>query len=209
MLTGIIRTWGARPGDAEVSAALRKFLATRSYQNAIAGAAIAALRAQDDGEAVPLILKKAADLFAEFSAREKAEALDAIAFLARNEKHPNRDEVLALLATHLNSPDEKLRAAAAKSLGTLRNPKALALLQPLVEVNKPYKDPVRPAAEKSLQELEAQQAKPQELKDVWTKMQDLQKKTEELEKQLERLSKKAAAENPAAGEKPKPPKGAE
>ncbi len=209
ILAAIIRSWGARAGDREVSAALRRFLATKNYQNSLAAAAIAALRAQDDGEAVPVMLKLIDDILPEFAAREKAEALDAIAFLARNEKHPSRDDVLALLTKHLNSPDEKVRAAAAKSLGTLRNPKALALLLPLVSVNKPYKDPVRPAAEKSIQELEAEKAKPQELKDVWTKMQDLQKKTEDLEKQLEKLAKKAATEKPELAEKPKPAKPAE
>jgi aminopeptidase N len=204
ILAAIIRTWGARPGNEEVSAALRKFLATKSYQNALAGAAIAALRAQDDGTVVPTMLKLIVDILPEFAAHEKAQALDALAFLARDERHTSRDDVLALLAMHLNSPDDKVRAAAAKSLGTLRNPKALALLQPLVAVSKPYKDAVRPAAEKSIQELESEKARPQELKDVWTKMQDLQKKTEALEKQLEKLSKKSAVEKPDAGEKPTP-----
>lgn len=203
ILAAIIRTWGARAGDKEVSAALRKFLATKSYQNAIAAAAIAALRAQDDGEAVPEILSLIGDILPEFTAHEKAQALDAIAFLARSEKHPSRDEVLGFLAGHLNSPNDRVRAAAAKSLGTLRNPKALALLQPLVAVGKPYKDPVRPAAEKAIQELEAEKTKPQELKEVWSKMQDLQKKTEDLEKQLEKLSKKASAEKPEPVEKAK------
>jgi aminopeptidase N len=192
-----------------VSAALRKFLGTKSYQNAIAGAAIAALRAQDDGEAVPVMLKQIGDIMPEFAANEKAAALDAIAFLARSEKHPSRDEVLALLARHLNSPDEKVRAAAAKSLGTLRDPKALALLQPLTAVSKPYRDPVRASAEKSIQELEAEKAKPQELKDVWTKLQDLQKKAEDMEKQLEKLTKKAGPEKNAAAEKPKKAKPAD
>ncbi|MEO6784833.1 MAG: M1 family aminopeptidase, partial [Chthoniobacteraceae bacterium] len=204
VLAAIIRTWGARPGDAEVSAALRKFVATKSYHSAIAAAAIAALRAQDDGSAVPLILREFGGIASELDAREKAQVLDALAFLARDERNPNRDAVLALFAQQLNHDDEHLRAAAAKSLGTLRNPKALALLQPLVAVQKPWNDPVRAAAEKSIQAIEAEQAKPQEFKDVWTKMQELQKKTEELEKQIEKLGKKVAPEKPAAAEPAKP-----
>jgi aminopeptidase N len=164
----------------------------------LAAAAIAALRAQDDGSAVPAILRAFDGIAAELDAREKAQAFDALAFLARDSAHPQRDEVLALLARQLNHEDEKIRAAAVRSLGTLRNPKALALLQPLVAVRKPYNDSVRAAAEKSIQFLEAEKAKPQELKDVWTKMQDLQKKTEELEKQIEKLGKKVAPEKPAA-----------
>ena len=198
VLAAIIRTWGARPGDGEVSAALRRFLGTKSYHGAIAAAAVAALRAQDDGSTVPVILREFEGNASELDAREKAQAFDAVAFLARDARHPKRDEVLALLAQQLNNDDEVLRAAAAKSLGTLRNPKALALLQPLVAVRKPYNDPVRAAAEKSVRDLEAEQAKPQEFKDVWTKVQELQKKTEELEKQIEKLGKNAAPEKPAA-----------
>lgn len=203
VLAAIIHTWGARAGEKVVSEALRKFLATKSYHNGTAAAAIGALRAQDDGAAVPVILREFGGIASELDAREKAAAFDALAFLARDARHPSRDEVLALLAQQLGNDDEKLRAAAAKSLGTLRNPKALALLQPLVAVTKPYNDPVRAEAEKSIQALEAEQAKPQEFKDVWTKMQELQKKTEELEKQIEKLGKKAGPEKPAA-EAPKP-----
>ncbi len=204
VLAAIIRTWGGRPGDAEVSAALRKFLAVKSHQNTVAAAAVAALRAQDDGAAVPEMLRQFGQILQELTAREKAQAFDALAFLARSEKHPNRDEVLAFLARQLSSPESEIRAAAAKSLGTLRNPKALALLQPLAAVDKPWRDAVRPAAERSIQQLEAEQAKPQELRDVWTKMQDLQRKAEELEKQIEKLTKKAAPEKLDAAEKAKP-----
>jgi aminopeptidase N len=203
VLSAIIRTWGARAGDEEVSGALRKFLATTSYHNEVAAAAIAALRAQDDGSAVPVILREFGRIAQEFDAREKEQAFEALAFLARDARHPSRDEVLALLAQQLGHDDEKIRAAAVKSLGTLRNPKALALLHPLIAVAKPYNDPVRAAVEKSIQVIEAEQAKPQEFKDVWTKMQELQKKTEELEKQLEKLGKKSTPEKPAA-EPPKP-----
>jgi aminopeptidase N len=197
VLSAIIRTWGARAGEKDVSAALRKFLATTSYHNEIAAAAIAALRAQDDGTAVPVILQEFARIAAEFDSREKEQAFEALAFLARDARHPNRDEVLTLLAQQLGHDDDRLRAAAVRSLGTLRNPKALALLQPLVAVTKPYNDPVRAAAEKSIQTLEAEQVKPQEFKDVWTKMQELQRKTEDLEKQLEKIGKKSSPEKPA------------
>ncbi len=59
ILAAIIKTWGARPGNAEVSAALRKFVDADSYHQLLATAAILALRArQDDATAVPTILKR-------------------------------------------------------------------------------------------------------------------------------------------------------
>ncbi len=104
--------------------------------------------------------------------------VDALAFLARHEK--DREPVRAFLIGYLNHPREELRVSAAKGLGTLLDPKSLAVLQPLAATSKVYIDPVRDAAERSIQSLEAEQTKPQELKDVWSKLQDLQKKTEEM-----------------------------
>ena len=202
VLSAIIHTWGARAGEKDVTLALWNFLAKKSYHSAIAAAAISALRAQDDGLAMPVILSQIGGILSELDVREKAQVFESLGFLARDEANPSHRDVFALLAKQLGNDDEKLRAAAVKSLGLLRDPKGLALLRPLVAVQKPYNDPVRAAAEKSIQALEAEQVKPQEFKDVWTKMQELQKKTEEMEKQIEKLGKKAAPEKPAATAKP-------
>ena len=86
-----------------------------------------------------------------------AQAFDAVAFLARNDK--DRESGRVFLTEHLNHPREELRVAAAKALGTLRDPKSLAVLQPLTTTLKLFKDPVREAAEKSIAALEAEQTK--------------------------------------------------
>ncbi len=188
ILAAIIKTWGARPGDATVSAALRKFLTTASYHQSLASAAISALRAQDDASAVPEIISSLRKDSLEFSSSAFAQAFDAAAFLARNDK--DREPVRTFLTEHLNHPREELRVAAAKSLGTLRDPKSIAVLQPLTSRLKISKDPVHEAAEKSIAALEAEQTKAQELKDVWTKLQELEKKSEEMNRQLEKTGKK-------------------
>jgi aminopeptidase N len=184
----IINTWGASPGDAKISAALRKFVEAPSYHEATAVAAINALRAQNDNNAVPLILERLKRDVLNFPGRSLGDALDSLAFLARHEK--DREPVRAFLVGFLAHPREELRVASAKALGTLRDPKSLAVLQPLAIASRLYKDPVTEAAEKSIAALEAEQTKPQELKDVWTRLQDLQKKTEDLQKQLDRSGKK-------------------
>lgn len=184
----IIKTWGALPGDAKISAALRKFVETSAYHEATAIAAINALRAQDDASAVPAILGRLKRDALNFPGNSLGQVMDSLAFLARNEK--DREPVRSFLVSFLNHQREELRVAAAKGLGTLRDPKSLAVLQPIATANRLYKDPVTEAAEKSVAALEAEQTKPQELKDVWTKLQDLQKKTEDLQKQLERSGKK-------------------
>ncbi len=188
ILSAIIKTWGARPGDAIVSAALRLQLASSSYKQSIASAAISALRAQDDASAVPPILERLQETGLDFPSNMLAQAFDAVAFLARNDK--DREQVRLFLVGHLNHPREELRIAAVKGLGTLRDPKSLAVLQPLTTTIKLFKNPVREAAEKSVHALEAEQTKTQELKDVWSKLQELQKKSEGMEKQLDKAGKK-------------------
>jgi aminopeptidase N len=201
ILAAIIKDWGARPGDPKIAAALRKFVATDSYHQSLATAAILALRAQDDATAVPVILERLQKDALDFSSFTLPQVVDALAFLARNDK--DREPVRAFLASYLNHPREELRVAATKALGTLRDPKSLAVLRPLAATSKLYIDPVRDAADKSIQALEAEQIKPQEMKDVWTKLQDLQKKTEDLEKQLEKVGKKPVAQPANADDKKK------
>lgn len=191
----IVRTWGTRPGDADMSARLRKELASKTYNNVVALAAIDALRAQDDASAVPAVLERLSAAPLDFRTRDFGSALDSLAFLAREQK--DREAARMFIAGFLSSPREELRKAAAKSLGTLRDPKSIALLRPLTEVERPFNDPVREAAEKSIQNLEALLAGPQELKNVWDQMQSLKRKTEDLQKELETVKKKTA---PQGGE---------
>jgi aminopeptidase N len=187
ILAEIIKTWSQRPGDAAITAALMKHLESDTYWNLVAAASISTFRAQDDASAVPAILARLQKTPLDFSTWDRAAALEALGFLARDEKNPQRTVVLNYLTQHLNDPRESLRVAAAKSLGLLRDPRGLAWLAPLAATSKPFKDPVREAAEKSITALEAAQAGPQELKDVWSKLQELQKKSEDMQRQLEKL----------------------
>jgi aminopeptidase N len=196
ILAMIIKTWAARPGNAEVSQALRQQLGSKTYGNVTTAAAIATLRAQDDGAAVPAILQRLREAPLEFQTFDYASALDTVAFLSRDEKHPQRSAVLALLTEQLGSPKEPVRIFAAKGLGTLRDPRGLALLEPLVQVRKPFLDPVRDEAEKSITLLQAQLAGPLELKNLWDRVQELQRKTEELQREMEKAKKKAEPEKP-------------
>ncbi|MEZ0385521.1 MAG: hypothetical protein ACAI34_00540, partial [Verrucomicrobium sp.] len=128
----------------------------------------------------------------EFPTDAWAQGMESLAFLARDLKPEEREPVRTFLIAQLNASKEQLRVAAAQALGTLRDARSLAVLTPLILVTKSFKDPVREAAEKAITALNAEQAKPQELKAVWTQMQELQRKAQELEKQMEEMKKKAA-----------------
>lgn len=191
ILAAIIKTWGARPGDAAVSAALKKHLASTTYNEEIADAAIAALRAQDDASLVPAILARLQQNTANFESRSYADNLDALAFLARNDK--DRSPVRGFLVTQLNHPKPDVRYGAAKALGTLKDPAAIAVLEPLALVAKPYVDPFRDAVAKSLESLQASLDAPAETKTIWQRLDELQRKDTELRKQIDDLKKQKDA----------------
>ncbi len=185
ILAAIIRSWGARPGEAPVAAALRKHLDSTSYSEQIASAAITALKAQDDGASAPFILSRLKREPENFITRDYADALNALAFLSR--KAENRGEVRNFLVEHLSHPKQQLRTAAAQALGTLGDPSAIPVLEPLTRVATPYNDPVREAAAKSVQSLQNALESPVELRNLWQRIQDLEKRNETQDKELKRL----------------------
>ena len=106
---------------------VRPFLDRRSYRERVASAALATLRARDDGADVAALIRRLKDSALEFRSSDYAAGMDAVAFLAR--RHERKDDVRSFLAAHLVHPREKYRQAAARSLGTLGDSGALALLR--------------------------------------------------------------------------------
>lgn len=192
LLAAVIKSWGSRPADQAISARLRTFLASPSFNETLAMAAIRAFRAQDDATAVPAILNKLQAAPLEFRTRDFGEALDALAFLDRESE--NRDDVRAFLTRHLNSPREELRAAAAKALGSLDDPKALAVLEPLAAALSDHDDPVQKSAQDAVTRLQSRLAGPEELKNLWDEVRRLQKESEDATTELEKLRKRMEPE---------------
>lgn len=199
LLAAVIQTWGARPADEAISARLRTFLDTPSFNETLAMAAIRAFRAQDDATAVPAILKKLRSAPLEFRTRDFGEALNALAFLDRESE--DRESVRAYLVRHLNSPREELRAAAAKALGTLGDPKALAALGPLAGALSREDDPVQKAASASVTRLHSELAGPVELKNLWDEIRRLQKEAAEAKSEVEKLRKRLEPQKPQTEDK--------
>ena len=188
ILATIIKTWGSRPGEAPVAAALRKYLESTSYREKLAAAATDALKAQDDASAADFILARIKRDPKNFGTYDMADALNSLAFLSRNNK--DRSTVRNFLIEHLSNPKQQLRTAAAQALGTLGDPSAIAVLEPLTQVSKPYTDPTREAAEKAVQTLQSKLEAPVELRNLWQRVQDLQKKSETMESELKKLREK-------------------
>lgn len=198
ILATIIETWGARPGEPQIAAALRTHLSGSSFNSSLQIAAIKAMRAQDDDAAVADVLARLQNLN-DLRGRDAGTAFDSLAFLARRPTNAQRDDVRDFLAIKLSDPRRDWRLAATKALGTLRDPKALGLLDLMLAISGGDRiDPVRDAAAKSAQDIRAGLEGPAELKNLWDRVQQLQKKSEQQQKELEELQKKA---QPAAATK--------
>ena len=167
-----------------------------SYRQIVAFAAIKALRAQDRQDTAPAILARLqafrnppADRPA-VDTGDYAAALDALAFLSREQADPAA--TLDFLAGHLTHPRVEYRTAAAKALGTLNHPRAVALLTPLSTGRKLWKDPVRDAANASLAAIAARRTGAPEVQNLVQRLQDQQKRIDELQEKLEKLEQKNA-----------------
>jgi aminopeptidase N len=125
VLAELVGTFAARAGQPGVSELLRQHLASQTYMNPVALAAIQALRDQDDSAAVPDVLKRLRQDPQAFPTRGFATALDHLASLASRETAPQREDVRFFLSQFLSHAKPELRAAAATALGTLGDAKSL------------------------------------------------------------------------------------
>ena len=188
VLASAIKGLGAYHQPA-VHDALLRFLNGDSYRNRLAEAAIAAMRAQDDPAFIAPLRETLAKREAAFTSYGFGEALDALAFLARNEKA--RDGVRDFLTGFLNHKRERLQLAAMKALGTLEDPKAIALLQPFASASK--ETPQQEAAEKAIAALRAVNKPSDNLKDLRQEVLDVKKENQRLSKELAEVKKKLDA----------------
>jgi len=130
------------------------------------------------------------------------QALDTLAYLARDEE--DKAAVREFLVGYVNHPDRSVRAGAISALGTLGDPKAMAVLQTFAR-DQP-RDNVERAAKAALAGLQEQKKLvPQEVIELRKVVDDLKKDTKKLTEELEdvkkRLNAKAETKPP---EKSKP-----
>jgi aminopeptidase N len=182
----LLTRYATQPNDPTARQALLDAVQSTSERNIVATQAIEILRSLDERTAVPAILKRLqAALPGDFPTRSFNTSMEALAFLAREDKES--PAVLDFLLKQLHSPSEPIRRGAATALGSLGQPRAVAALQRLTDVPKPFADPVREAAEKSIQAIQSQQRGAPDLQKLWSELQAVQKKNQELEKDIKKL----------------------
>jgi aminopeptidase N len=173
----------SKPESREV---LIPLLQTDSYRNVLAGAAISAMRAQDDLVYIKPILKTLRERETNFTSRGFVAGLDALAYISRNEK--KKDSTREFLIRHVNDRKQAIQAGAIAALGTLEDPEATAVLETFANTGKDT--PERKAAEKSLSTIRSAGKPSDDLKKLREEILDLQKARRENKKQIEALNKK-------------------
>ncbi len=178
----------------EVHDALLKFLNSESYRNELAGAAIEGIRAQDD----PVWEKPLEDTLrsrgADFTTRGLSQGLGTLGYVARNDD--KKDSAYDFLVAYTTDPRVNIRVAAIRALGTLGDPKAIAVLDKFASASK--EDPEQRAAQSAVADLRAGRKPADDFKNLRGEVTDLEKQNRDLRRELDTLKREFEAANPAA-----------
>ena len=180
-----IRALGAN-AKPETQNILVPLLNSTSYRNALADAAIAAMRTQDDPIYIEPIREALQRREPDFTTRGFSAGLDALAYLARNEK--NKDSVREFILSQVNDKKKGVQLGAISALGTLSDPKAAAVLETFAGTARESDE--RKAAEKALAAVRSAGKPTDNLKKLRDEILDLKKESRAMKKELEALTKK-------------------
>lgn len=170
----------------EVTTALTNWLASSSFGNLLADAAIATMRVQNCPEFIRPLLETLEHHEADFTAGGFGAGLETLAVLARAQE--NKEPVRQFLSRHTNHRRRAIQRSALVALGLLEDPKALPLLQTFVSAAKD--NPARPAAEQAVEAIRAARRPASEPGGLRKEVQDLARENRQLRTDLEALRKK-------------------
>lgn len=175
---------------AEGYALITRYLKSQSYQNRLASAAVAAIRMLDDPQFIKPLTRVVRNPTGDWPRRQFSQALDTLAYIARNED--DKTKVRELLTDYVNHPDRNVRAGAIRALGTLGDPKAIAVVQTFSRDTP--RDNVERAARDALPKLrEQKKLVPEEIVELRKTVDDLKKDNKKLTDEMEDLKKRLDA----------------
>ncbi|HUR45868.1 MAG TPA: HEAT repeat domain-containing protein, partial [Candidatus Saccharimonadales bacterium] len=173
----------------EVHAKLLDYLESNSYQNHLADAAIASMRAQDDASFIEPLMNHLQTKEKSFTGRGFAQAVSTLGWLGRNQE--KKDSVRDFLIERLSHKKAAVQIAAINALGSLGDPKAVAVLEKIS--SGPRESRERTAAEKSIAAIRDGKKPAAELGALRTEVLALQKENRDLRKDFADLKKKLDA----------------
>jgi aminopeptidase N len=179
----------AQYADDQTRALLVQFLRSDSYRNRLADAAIGALRKQEDAGAIPTILSVLREREQVFTSRGYGSALEALAFLARDTE--DKTVVREFLTGLTNHRKEMIQLAALRALGTLEDPRAVAVLETFASAAKDT--PQQRDAQRALDTISGARKRADNLSELRKEVSELQKDNRKLARDLEDLKKRIEA----------------
>jgi aminopeptidase N len=177
----------------EVSDTLLTFLNSESFRNVLADAAIDAMRSQDDPAYIAPLLETLPKREPDFTSRDFGQALGTLAYLARNEE--KKTAVREFLLGYVNHKKRNIQIASINALGTLGDPKAIAVLATFASASKESRE--RTAAVRAVASLRAGRKPVDDFKNLRQEVLDLQNANRDLSKELDTLKKKVEARETA------------
>ena len=199
IVSELVRTFGAYPDPATREVLLAR-LRSDSFRNVVADAAVAAICAQDDPAFIAPLLETLRTREAAFTTGDFAQALGALAHLARNED--DKTAVREFLMSQTSSRKRSVGTAAIRALGTLGDPRALAAVETFTTAAKD--SPERRAAEDAVGKLRAARKPVDEFRALRDEVLGFQKENRELRREFDVLKKKLEEQAAAAADKDKP-----
>jgi aminopeptidase N len=172
---------------------LLAFLQSESYRDVLADAAAGAILSQADSSYLEPVLATVRERESGMTSQSVASALNLLATLAAEEE--DAAEVRDFIIGKVNHPKRSIQLAALRSLGTLGDPKAIAVLETFT--NGDPESPVYKAAEDSIKKIRENKPQSAEVGTLRKEVLDLQKQNKELQKQFEELKKQFDATSTA------------
>jgi len=177
---------------------LLDFLKSKSYRNNLASAAVEVIRKLDDSFFIEPLQRTLAENEKQFTSRGFARALDALAHVSRDEE--NKTKARKFLTGYVNHPKNTIQSGAIRALGTLGDPKAIAVIEtfsgddPSDRMQRTARDALRAVREKK-------QLVPDEIVRLRETVDKLSKETEKLRDDLEDMKNRFDAQEQAAKDK--------
>jgi aminopeptidase N len=171
-------------------AVLLRYLKSDSWRQHLAEVAIGTMRKTDDPSFIEPVREELARRANEFTSRGGINSvLDALAYLAREED--DKDSVRELLAGFTSHPRQNVRVAALNALGTLKDSRALPLLERFATAGK--ETPERGSAEKAMETIRDTRRNAVEVRDLRRELLELQKQNRDLRRDFDAMKQKLDA----------------
>ncbi|MCA9184942.1 MAG: M1 family aminopeptidase [Pirellulaceae bacterium] len=165
-------------------------LEDQSFRHELANAAIDAMEKLDDPLFVPHLMKHLQEHTDRLSARDLGQALQTLAQLQRDADDKN--QVREFLQSKLTDSRRQIRAAAARALGSLGDPRAIAALE-IVTDTEPH-DSTANAAKSAVDRLrQEKKVVPDEVVELRKSVAELQKDKDSLRKDIDELKSQLEA----------------